>query len=302
MRFAQDKRNTPFMERINLHDYDLRGEGSTAQTYYSHDGKRLAKLYFNKISAETATHEFEMAQIVQRLGIPTPSPIRLITDGRRIGTEFELFAPVNKRSFARIFSQEPEQVEPLSREFARMALHLHQTPAVGLDASPTVSTCLPSMKSMVQHWVDRTDNIPDDILAVISDTLSETPDTPTCLHGDLHPGNVITDGVRRVWIDVGDFAYGVPEWDLASMFYNCNMLTDERIKELYHIDAATMRSHWYYFLCEYYGFTTPEECDRLSASLHRLAAVKLFFMTAKNTNGAPLSDDIAHMFRQLVNA
>jgi uncharacterized protein (TIGR02172 family) len=277
------------METININDYDLRGEGSTAQTYYSHDSKRLAKLYFNKISAESATHEFTIAQTVHRLGIPTPRPIRLITDGSRIGTEFELFAPVGKRSFARIFSEEPQQIEPLSREFARMTRQLHATPA---DTNQ-----LPSMKAMVQYWVERAiatckntnedPGIPDDIIAAINQTLAETPDTPTCLHGDLHPGNVITDGVRRVWIDVGDFAYGVPEWDLASMYYNCNMLPEERVRHLFHIDTDAMRRHWHYFISEYYGTDDPEECSRRSTSLQRLAAVKMFYMSAKNNNGTP---------------
>ena len=278
-------------ETINLSDYDLRGEGSTAQTYHSKDGQRLAKLYFNQLGADTATREFLVSQAVHRMGIPTPYPIRLITDGKRIGTEFELFAPNSKRSFARIISDEPDQVEPLSREFAQRARQLHQ---IAADTS-----ALPSMKGLVKYWIDRCPQIPADILDLLMQTLDETPDQTTCLHGDLHLGNIITDGQRRVWIDMGDFSYGVPEWDNCMIYVMANVMSDERCLELYHFGRETMHRHWYYFLSEYYGLTTPEECHEKEQSLRRMAATKQFFVTTKYSDGAPVSDDLAAMIRRI---
>lgn len=32
--------------------------------------------------------------------------------------------------------------------------------------------------------------------------IDKSPDADTCLHGDLHIGNVITDGRRNFWIDL----------------------------------------------------------------------------------------------------
>lgn len=278
-------------ETIDLADYDLRGEGSTAQTYYSKDGQRLAKLFFNQLGADTATREFHISQTVHRMGIPTPRPIRLITDGKRIGTEFELFAPMNKRSFARIFSEEPDQVEPLSREFARRARQLHQTPA---DTS-----ILPSMKSLIRYWIDRCPQIPADILDLMLQTLDETPDQATCLHGDLHAGNIITDGVRRVWIDVGDFAYGVPEWDNCMIYVIASTMSEERCRHLFHVGSETMRRHWQYFVSEYYGLTTPQEFHDKALSMRRLAATKQFFVATKSNNGAPVSEELAKLIRRI---
>ena len=49
------------------------------------------------------------------------------------------------------------------------------------------------------------------------------PEAITCLHGDMHIGNVITDGMRDYWIDLGDFAYGnplfLPEADYLHLLY-----------------------------------------------------------------------------------
>lgn len=280
-------------ERINLADYDLRGEGSTAQTYYSKDGQRLAKLFYNQLGADSATREFHIAQAVHHMGIDTPCPVRLITDGERIGTEFKMFALVGKRSFARIVSEEPDLVEPISREFAQRARKLHQTPAD--------TTILPSMKSLVKNWIDRCQQIPSDILDQLIKTLDETPDQTTCLHGDLHMGNIITDGEQRMWIDVGDFAYGVPEWDNCILYYMGNFISEERCQHLFHFSSDIMHHHWQYFVNEYYGLKTPQEFHDLEQSMRRIAAAKLFYIETKNNNGAPVSEHLANTIRKLNN-
>ena len=202
-------------ETIDLNDYVQTGEGGTALTYNHKDGKTLAKLFMPSVTADNAIREFSINQVVYELGLPTPKPIRLITDGTRYGAEYELIQP--KRSFTRIISQEPDQLVPLSERFAVLAKQIHQTPA---DTKR-----LPDMKELVMPWIDKISNLPDDLRARINRFMDSIPSTPTCLHGDLHIGNIITDGQRDLWIDVGDFAYGVPEWDLGMMYYAANFLS-----------------------------------------------------------------------------
>ena len=155
------------------------------------------------VAAETAEREFKVNRMVYDMGLPTPRPIRLITDGTRYGAEYELIP--NKRSFTRIISQEPEQLEPLSVLFAKLSKELHSMEA---DTS-----CLPSMKDLVRKEIVRYKDLPEDVREMSLQTLDALPDATTCLHGDLHIGNIITDGRRNLWIDVGDFAYGSPERD-----------------------------------------------------------------------------------------
>ena len=92
------------MEKINLDDYIQTGEGGTALTYNHKDGKTLAKLFMPSMAADNAVREFRINQVVYESGLPTPKPIRLITDGTRFGAEYELIHP--KRSFTRIISQD----------------------------------------------------------------------------------------------------------------------------------------------------------------------------------------------------
>ena len=111
------------IQRINLDDYIQTGEGGTALTYTKKDGLSFAKLYKPGFEADRAKAEFLTASTVYELGIPSPKPYRMITDGERSGAEYELIK--NKRSYTRIISQEPERLEEISLKFARMAWELH---------------------------------------------------------------------------------------------------------------------------------------------------------------------------------
>ena len=105
-------------QQINLEDYFQSGEGGQALTYTRKDGGTMAKMFQFGQDSETVEREFRISRAVYEAGIPCPEPIRLVTDGERFGAEYEVSA--NKRSFTRIISQEPEQLEPLTLKFARL--------------------------------------------------------------------------------------------------------------------------------------------------------------------------------------
>ena len=270
-------------ETIDLNDYVQTGEGGTALTYNHKDGKTLAKLFMPSVTADNAIREFRISQIVYESGLPTPKPIRLVTDGERFGAEYELIQ--HKRSFTRIISQEPDKLEPLSERFAVLAKQIHQTPAD--------TTRLPDMKELVMQWIDKISNLTDELRARINRFMNTVPSTPTCLHGDLHIGNIITDGQRDLWIDVGDFAYGVPEWDLGMMYYSANFLSAERADNIFHLDNATLRAHWAAFAKAYYGTDSQEALDAEVQKLQPFVFLKMTFFVSKLTDGKrPISEFI----------
>ena len=275
------------IERINLDDYVQTGEGGTALTYNHKDGRTLAKLFMPSIAADNAAREFRINQVVYESGLPTPQPIRLITDGVRFGAEYELIAP--KRSFTRIISQEPDQLVPLTERFARLAKRIHQTPAD--------TTRLPDMRELVREWIDRLEQFPDELKRRFHRFIDTVPSTPTCLHGDLHIGNIITDGQRDLWIDVGDFAWGAPEWDLGMIYQTTHYLSPERTQSIFHLDTETYRRHWDYFAPAYYGTDNPEELAAKERSLYPYIATKLAYIIGKLGHGAKgVSDRVLHMF------
>ena len=279
------------MERISLDDYIQTGEGGTALTYNHKNGKTLAKLFMPSMAADNAVREFRINQVVYESGLPTPKPIRLITDGTRVGAEYELIQP--KRSFTRIISQEPDKLVPLSERFAVLAKQIHQTPAD--------TTRLPDMRELVGNLIDRREQLHDSYKERVHRFLETVPATPMCLHGDLHIGNIITDGKRELWIDVGDFAYGVPEWDLGMMYYASNFMSEERCDSIFHLNNATLRAHWNAFAPVYYGTDSKEALEAEVRKMHPFIATKILFASTK-VGGvkAPVSEGLLQIIEKFL--
>ena len=252
-------------ETIDINDYIQSGEGGTALSYRHKTQNTLAKLYKPGFEAERAISEFLTARTVYEMGIPTPEPIRLVTDGERYGAEYA-FIP-GKRSFTRIISEEPGRLEEISLEFARLTRELHSFKA---DTSR-----LRSYKQTLQNFYQEMDLVPADYKERALKFLEPLPDTPTCLHGDLQIGNIITDGTRTLWIDVGEFSYGLPEWDLGVMWTVCHNMRAELARFLFHVEPETLTKHWDIFLPAYLGTSDQQTLETYSRRLLPFYAVKV---------------------------
>lgn len=277
-------------ERINLDDYVQSGEGGQALTYTRKDGAAMAKLFLKSYGAEDAEREFTVSKAVYAAGIPSPEPIRLVTDGERFGGEYELISP--KRSYTRIISEEPDKLEPLTIKFAALAKALHSTPAD--------TEAFPDMKAVIRPWIENSENITEPLRKRLLDTLDSIPSPRTCLHGDLHIGNIITNGVKDYWIDLGDFAWGSPEWDFSMIYFVGHFMAPERTDKLFHLDPATLSKHWSLLVREYYGFKTDEEQLAYEKNLLKYVALKLYFNICKHYGGkgkpSPQMEGMANAF------
>ena len=262
-------------EKINLEDYTQTGEGGQALTYTRKDGSAMAKMFIYEQGLDTVEREFYISKAVYEAGIPCPRPIRLVTDGERFGAEYEVIA--NKRSFTRIISQEPEQLEPLSVKLAQLGRELHATPAN--------TEVFPDMKEVIRPWIEKSSCISDALRARLLPVLDSISSPKTCLHGDFHIGNIITNGKKDYWIDLGDFAYGAPEWDLSMNLYLAYYMSPEYMDSLFHLDNATFRKHWSILLRSYYGLNTLEEQQAKEKELLKFTAFKLLYNFSKRHNG-----------------
>ena len=256
-------------KQIDLNDYVQTGEGGTALTYTHKTRPTMAKLFNPGNEAELAEKEFLTARAVFEMGIPTPEPLQLVTDGERRGVEYELIS--NKRSFTRIISQEPERLEEISLAFARMARELHSIKA---DTSR-----FPSVKETLRRFYqEKGDRVTEEYKERALNFIDKSPDVETCLHGDLHIGNVITDGRRNLWIDLGQFSYGEPEWDLGWMWTICNRMDGKRSDFILHVTPETLKSHWNIFLAAYLGTNDQEAIGQYTRRLMPYYAVRLPYM------------------------
>lgn len=235
-------------QKIELSDYTRSGEGGTAVSYTHKTRNTLAKLYNLGFEADRAKAEFYTARTVFEMGIPTPEPLRLVTDGERYGAEYELVK--GKRSFTRIISEEPGRLEEISLTFADWAKKLH--------ATPVAPGQLRSYKEALLRFYQEKTLVPEAYKQRALAFLETVPDTTTCLHGDLQIGNIITDGERTLWIDVGEFSHGTPEWDISIMWIMGVRMGEERANSLFHITSEQMKAHWNYFLPAYLGTSDPQ--------------------------------------------
>ena len=255
-------------ETINLNEYTLSGEGGTAITYKHNSRNSLAKLYNNGFDADAAIEEFKVAQTVYDLGIPTPKPYRLVTDGERLGAEYEFIT--GKRSFARILSQEPEKMQKIAEAFAKAARALHSTKAD--------TTRLTSIRELLRSFYLSSGTVTPEYRERALAFLEKIQESETCVHGDLHIGNIITDGNRTLWIDIGQFGYGAPEWDLGWFWTMTHNLGDSRADFLLHLTQETLVRFWDTFLPVYLGTNDSAALDEYTHKILAYYAVRVPFM------------------------
>jgi uncharacterized protein (TIGR02172 family) len=231
---------------INLDDYVRTGEGANGASYnHKTDPTVMMKLYFRNF--EVAEKELELAQKVYKIGIPTPEPGDLVTDGKQVGIRFRRME--GKRSYSRACGDEPERTEEYAREFAQLCKKLH--------ATHVDTTMFESVKDRFYKMLEDNPDFTPEQKQKIHDFIAAAPDADTALHGDLQFGNGIfveKDGVRKQYfIDLGDFSYGYYMFDLG-MVYLCCCLNDEQwTMEVNHMSNATARRFWDAFAREYFG-------------------------------------------------
>ena len=231
---------------IDLNDYVHVGEGANGASYnHKTDPEIMLKMYFRNF--EAAAKELELAQKVYEMGIPTPEPGDLVTDGERLGIRFRRL--VGKKSYSRACGDDPEHTEEYARDFARLCKKLH---AIHVDTSR-----FESVKDRLYTMLAANPFFTPEQKQKMHDFIAAAPEADTAIHGDLQFSNGIfvdEGGVRRSYfIDLGDFCYGYYMFDIG-MVYLCCCLNDESwTMEQYHMPNATAARFWEAFQDEYFG-------------------------------------------------
>ena len=247
----------PKPELINMDDYVESGDGYTAISYNHKDGRRMMKLYAEYMPLSEPERELQQSWAIMDLGLHIPRAFRMVTDGKRVGVEFERI--LDKRSFARAISQEPEQLEAYMARFAAECRKLHATPC-----NTKVFT---SVKDHFNRVIDASRDFTDAEKQRLHAFVDSTPDTTTCIHGDMHMGNIITNGQENWWIDLADFRYGHPYFDMGMLYFVsiCNP-SEEMAQRIFHLSHAQMVQAWESFVRNYFeGAVSSEEGHRLIA-------------------------------------
>lgn len=233
--------------KINLEDYVHSGEGANGESFdHRTDPSIMMKLY-NPGKIQQPLDEMLMARKVYDLGIPTPEPGDYVTDGVRYGIRFHRI--VGKISYSRATGQHPENVARYAQEFAAMCRELHRV---------HVNTALfENVKDRNLRLLEENPFFTPAQKDAVGRFIADSPDTDTAIHGDLQFSNAIFVGEKRYFIDLGDFCYGYPLFDVG-MVYLCCCISDEAfIRETFHMPKSLSVRFWEEFAPAYFGADRP---------------------------------------------
>ena len=234
--------------KISLSDYVLSGGGANGESYdHKTDPSVMLKLYFpGKI--QQPLDEMKLARKVYDLGIPSPEPGEyVVTEDGRYGIRFRRI--VGKKSYSRATGDDPANVGRYAAEFAEMCLRLHAT---HVDTSQ-----FENVKDRYCRLLEENPFFTPAEKDRIGRFIADTPDRDTAIHGDLQYSNAIFVDDKRYFIDLGDFSYGHPRFDVA-MVYLCCCLSDEAfIRETFHMPKSLSTEFWRRFAPCYFGADRP---------------------------------------------
>ena len=233
--------------KINLEDYVHSGEGANGESFdHRTDPSIMMKLY-NPGKIQQPLDEMLMARKVYDLGIPTPEPGDYVTDGVRYGIRFHRI--VGKISYSRATGQHPENVARYAQEFAGMCRELHR---VHVDTA-----LFENVKDRNLRLLEENPFFTPAQKDAVGRFIADSPDTDTAIHGDLQFSNAIFVGEKRYFIDLGDFCYGYPLFDVG-MVYLCCCISDEAfIRETFHMPKSLSIRFWEEFAPAYFGADRP---------------------------------------------
>ena len=233
--------------RVDLADYRQAGEGANGVSYdHLRDPDVMLKMYRPGM-VQQPLDEMRIARKVFDAGIPTPEPGDLVTDGTRYGIRFRRIR--GKVSYARAVADHPERLGRYAEEFAAMCRSLHAT-----HVDTAAFECV---KDRYAWQLDEnpffTATEKERLLRFIQDA----PDTDTAIHGDLQFGNVIFTGEDRYFIDLGDFCYGYPLFDIGMVYSIAFLSEPDFVREAFHMPQEMAARFWQAFAPAYFGPDRP---------------------------------------------
>jgi len=262
---------------IDLNEWEKFGGGVTADSYYKKDDDSIMlKLYADFLPADEGYKELVTSENVAALGITIAKPMQYVKVGNQYGAIFERVK--GKRSLARIIADEPERTDEIARLFADMLKSLHSTPC-NTDVFPCIV-------DVIEKNIKECQFISQSQREKALETLYSVPKTTTCIHGDCHIGNVITaDGKKTMFIDLPDFSYGNPMFDLGTLYYTTHLDDEERTMNIFHTNTKQMLEFWEAFVK--YRFD-GEDLEKANKRIMPFAAFRVIIIMNKHNAVMPV--------------
>lgn len=260
------------------------GEGYASTTYFTNDEDAMIKIYHDVVPYDELVKEKRFSVEAFKLGVPTPLSGDLIEVEGKQGLIFERIK--TKTSIARMLADDYSRLDELAMEFAALGKRLH--------ATLCNTSVFPNVKDIYKEYVDRFDGLNDEEKEAIKKFIDNTDNKDTCLHGDFHFGNVIvTADNRKLFIDMGDFSYGDPLFDLGTLYFVTHNDRDDHSERIFHNTNAVLKEYYEHFARYYYPYKTLEEVDEMLKPFAALTVIHF-------ANKAGQKDWMVHYVREML--
>lgn len=265
---------------IKMAEWEEFGGGFLCKSFYKKDDDSvMLKLYEPYFDEKEIIEEHYVAIAVKNCGIKSPACYGLAqSDDGRKGILFQRVK--NKTSFARLCGNNPEKAFEYGEIFGREAKVLHSTKCN--------TEIFPSRLSVMTDTIRNSNYFSPEENEKIIEYFENIQQPDTCLHGDFHFGNMIQAEGENLWIDLGDFSYGDPRFDIANQMFSCVVGTNEELTQsMFHCDKETRLAFWSGLLKSYAGADTEEKVKAYNEELMPFVGMVVFFFVKK---GKPLDE------------
>ena len=274
---------TGIPKEYHLGEATQAGEGYTSTTYFTRDNDAMIKLYNEDTDIAELFREKRYSVEAFRLGIPTPLSGDIIDVEGKKGIIFERIK--TKTSMARMLADDYSRLDEIAKDFAIISKELHETKCnVG---------AFPNVKDVYKIYVDKFNGISNLEKEKIKRFIDSVNDKDTCLHGDYHFGNVIvTADNQKLFIDMADFAYGDPLFDLGTLYFVTHNDRDNHSERLFHSPNAVLKEFYEHFVKYYYPSKSIEEVDKM---LKPFAALTVIHFASKTSQKEWMADYVKEL-------
>lgn len=231
---------------MNIDDWTLSGAGMEGESYISESHPELImKVYTIDRPAFLAEEEFRQTQLLVQMGINTPKGYELTQWNGHPAIVFQRIT--NKKSFSRLAGEHPEMIPSLARRMADSIKNLHSKSAIG---TPFCSY-LEKIRAILESTTVYDEKAKSRIRKALDEISKD--ERHTLVHGDMHYGNIITDGQQDYLIDMGDISYGHPNNDMAMLYIVTHYTPEHASDFLFHMTLSQAMEFWNEFKLCYYG-------------------------------------------------
>lgn len=250
---------------MEINDWVLSGAGMEGDSYTSESHPELIlKVYNVERSESSATDEPSLGE---RMKMEVATTMALLRCGVNVPqvvevTRFENHLAIisqrimGKKSFCRLAGERPESIPELACRMAVMVKELHgkklEEITRHLEGKFHFTGALDKYRTLLESNTVLDDKYKKAVREALETIAAE--ERATLLHGDLHFGNIITDGTKDYFIDLGDVCYGHPNHDLAMFYIATHYGSDYSFDFLYHLSWPRALEFWNEFKRAYYGW------------------------------------------------